>query len=831
MEPLDLVGPLSPGEVRAGVITDQRALFAGVSAEGSLGDIKIYNDRVQYVIQTGSDGDHYIQVGGQVIDADIVRPPGVLGRDAVDEWGPMFGLGRLAEAESVIVIDDGRNGGAATVRVQGSELPMALLEGSLEVPGFVPWLGLEITTDYVLQPDTYLLEVRSTVRATSTDVTLDVGDVLLPAPEVTDSWGEGGGLQGAVEPWRWTGFVSKRNDLAMAILAPAAGTHSAGQAELLTELTELAASFTEDVVIGANESVTMTRFYGVGPSMASLSDAWLALDSAQTSTVEGTVVAADGPVAGARVHVLVDEVPFTMAVTDLEGSFRAATPAGAEVRTVATGRGDGLYTDLPPGYGSMSPYGVSMVSEQVLESFRSGADPLPLAQGRGVGADGDALTLSVPATLAVSAADGLPFAVRLEFVDGDQALADDRLTVGRPRGYAAAAWSRDGAVELPVQAGRYRLVAHRGMRFEVYTADLDLLSGERTEIEVVLPAAFDHAGWLLADPHAHASPSGDGGITMEDRLVVHAATGYQLHFGTDHDHVPDYGPTLRALGLDAVMATVVADEVSPPLRGHFNIYPLTPNLAEANHGAFLWWHDVPDTTADMLDSLTERHGPEVVVQVNHPTSSGLASSASWSEGTIGSPDRWSADFQAVEVLNDGETDSFLSFWWDVFLRGTLATPVGVTDSHDHFGGDPGINGTFLYLGDDASPGSFTDAALVDAMAARATIASRGVFLHMSVTPGSTVGPGTEVEVEARSASWAVVDVVELLMDGEVVDSVEGSAAVFTLDPDRDAAFAIVARGDTAMQPVEWETPWALSSPILVDVGGDGWSPPLPPLEQ
>jgi hypothetical protein len=108
--PVDLVEVLSEGEVRAGVVTDEHALFGGISAEGRAGDFKLYNDRVQFVVQGVRPGSFYLPEGGGVIDADIVRPEGQLGHDAVEEWGSMFGLGRISVPESVTVVNDGSDG-------------------------------------------------------------------------------------------------------------------------------------------------------------------------------------------------------------------------------------------------------------------------------------------------------------------------------------------------------------------------------------------------------------------------------------------------------------------------------------------------------------------------------------------------------------------------------------------------------------------------------------------------------------------------------------------------------------------------------------------------
>ena len=53
---------------------------------------------------------------------------------------------------------------------------------------------------------------------------------------------------------------------------------------------------------------------------------------------------------------------------------------------------------------------------------------------------------------------------------------------------------------------------------------------------------------------------------------------------------------------------------------------------------------------------------------------------------------------------------------------------------------------------------------------------------------------------------------------------------WTLNPDQDAFYTVVARGSTSMSPVyEGLTPFATTAAIFVDIDGDGWTPPLPSL--
>lgn len=821
----DLTERLPQGAVRAGFITDAAALFGGVSAEGQLGDVKIYNDRAMFIIQADRPGDYYIATGGGVVDADIVRPEGQPGRDVVDEWQAMAGLGRLQRPERITVVEDGA-AGRAWVRVEGGEVPMALITGALESPDFIPDLGLQITTDYILNPDSPLLEVITTITAAEEDASVIPGDLLIASADAVLPWRSEAGFDTDADAARMivNGAIGARNEGAWAMVAPAGGVLASSAAgDLLQSVVNAASSFGDTLVIEEGASASSRRFYGVGDDLAALTDDWLLRSEAATQTVSGVVEADDGPVAGALVTILVDGAPYTVAITDEAGRYEALAPAAGVITTAAVGRGPGLHRDLPPGAAPYSPYTTEANRDAALRSLQGGATPIAQAEGRGVASADAPDRLGVPATLTVRAADGLPFELRLE----GGADGDPRLDPGRPYGRAALGWTADGEISLPVEAGSYSLILWRGQRYELVQQGVTLVAGEETVIDVTLTPAYALDGWIMGDPHSHAAPSGDGGIPMEDRLLVAASVGLGLHFGTDHDHIADYAPLLAPLGLDGQLNTVLADEVSPPPRGHVNAWPLTAGEG-SNGGAWLWWERELESTEEMFAALRAQH-PGVVLQMNHPLDSGVASSAGWSPGEVSDPGRWTEDFDAVEVLNDGQHDDYFAFWLDTINRGILSAPVGVSDSHRHLAGGPGLNVTYLNMSPD--PAAYSPDALRDVITRRATIASFGVFLDMSVTPGTTLsgaGPHT-LTVTARSPSWILVDRLILLQDGVEVQRVEGVEARFTLSALQDATFVVVAEGDRPMTPITGGRPWAASSAILLDLAGDGWTAPLPPI--
>ena len=73
-------------------------MFGGISAEGKIGDIKIYNNKAQFIIQQlRDDSNYYLEYGGGLIDADIIGNETRVGYDLIDDYGQMIGFGRVVQ--------------------------------------------------------------------------------------------------------------------------------------------------------------------------------------------------------------------------------------------------------------------------------------------------------------------------------------------------------------------------------------------------------------------------------------------------------------------------------------------------------------------------------------------------------------------------------------------------------------------------------------------------------------------------------------------------------------------------------------------------------------
>jgi len=846
---LDLTRRLGPGQVLAGQITQEAALFGGPSAEGQHGDFKIYNDRVRFVIQAPRSSSYYVEYGGGILDADMVRAWGQPGQDMLDEHAVMAGFGRLLDAETVEVINDGTNGQAAIIRATGQGAPMQLLSGAVESLSIIPWREVTIQTDYILAPDSWLLELETTVWWHDQATTISTVDLGFLGDEVSESYYPGAGLGSGPTTFGWAGRVGQRNEIALALMQGEGKFVANAMLQSISNMAPLLLGTDAKVSLSDGDVYTWNRYMGIGPDLATLTDAWHEARGEEVETIGGSVTTSGSVVSGARVHVLDESgLPITMAITGTDGTWSASVPAGTATLVQATGRGPSVHYDLPEGAGWYGPYGARGVRAATLQAMNQGARPVPFAEGYGISAQaaGSAntpLTLTKPGTLSVTIEDGGPAVVRVDFAAGDPENADSNIWPGRPSGAMAWLYIKDGAGTVPVEPGSYEVVVHRGARYLPHVETIEIASGQTVSISAALAPEIVRPGVYTGDPHAHAGPSGDGRIPMEGRLVNHAAHGIDIHFGTDHDNIADYRPLLGPLNLDGVLASVTAVEVSPVLRGHFNAYPLEEDRSAPSNGALAWWRTWPEwLTTDGLFSLIRElpSDGEVLIQANHSTGGGgLYGAADYDllTGGVSNPEMWSENFDAMELLNNGYHSDYLTHYMDVVSRGLNPTPVGVSDSHSHRGG-VGSNFTYIPL-PIGHISEFEPDHIRTAWRDGSTVPSTGPLIEARVNgrwaPGQTFSGPTTISLKVWATDFMPIDGLQVYRDGEIIQTIpiDGDTPLpistkITLDPEADAAYVFEVVSSEDMYPVyPGEYAWAMTSAIRVDVDGGDWTPPLP----
>ena len=824
---LSLTEALSDSEVRAGEIYEPSALFAGTSSEGQIGDFKLYNNKVQFVIQSIRPSAYYMQQGGGILDADVIRMDGEQGRDAIDEHSPMAGFGRILEPSSIEVLEDGASG-TATIRVLGSGVAFELLEGAVENTALVPDKMMTFQVDYQLLPNSSLLKVETTIEWLDEPFAFQPASIILMGREVIDWWNPGEGYFGDSNN-QWYGAIGRQNEVAVGLFPSEDSFASSVIQPLLADATPAMSGFDSLVEFEQGTTHTFTHYVGVGMDFATLTDDWYETRSVATEIVSGTVTSTEGPVEGARVHIFDGEETLTLAVSDENGEWSANVPTTASVQYQVSGRGHAEIYDVPEGAGWHGLYAEGSVTDSTLLSLQDGAPSRRFAEGFGVG-ELNTDVLTAPGYIDVVIADGGPGVVLVDGVDEDVVLGTDQVP-GRPSGHRAMGYVRDGDLALPLEPGEYRVIVHRGPECEYSEGLVTIVSGQRVAVDVELDCVELPQHVYSLDPHSHSSPSGDARIATVERMLTHAGHGVDFHISTEHDHIADFSSVVESLELTDHLQTIIGAEVSPTLRGHHNVYPLTPNDTAVNKGALSWW-SAWSTTEVLYEQMRSLLSSDGVVQVNHPLgTSGLFDAAGYdrTQGTISKPNYWSDDFDAMELINDGSFQSYLPYYFDLVSRGYSISPVSVSDSHSHTGG-VGLNRTYVASDNDSV------SAVMTALKEGRVVATMGPYIHLTIdnefAPGAVFTGGQSLQTEVFHPSWMDIDLIELYENGQIVDSVEynGEAVVFDINPSEDAHYTVAASGTFPMTPIYSSSPWGMSAAIFIDVDGNGWDAPLDALE-
>jgi len=869
---VDPVVPAAEGEARAGLVVEdgEAALFGGVNAEGAAGDVKIYNHLVQFVIQGAYDSHGLIHTGGGVIDADLVRPDGALGRDTVEDLFLGFGMSRLFRADEVAIVADGSDGGAAVVCARGTDVPWEYLQGLLEMDEpVVPELNLDIVTTYELPPDSHTLTVTSVLtNVGDEDIVFSPQDGVFMSGEELLPWAPGRGFEGpdsgALEV---VGFVGRRGEAALT-LWPAEGEY------VLSVLSELAAGlgvFIADLPsqeLGPGDSVSLSRHITVAPDVSrARAERWETLGE-PLGGVSGTVTDAGGPVAGARVHFVDgDDEVGVFAMTGPDGAYEARLPPG-EWTAYAVGYGEDEVVALPEGAGRYGPFTAASINGAQLDVLRGDASApdldfavgreAPPPQGVTVSADGASqldFEMALPGAVRVSITDTdgapLPAVLELRWADGAHpptTIPDTlREALNVPSGSRAAwAWTGTGSVEIPALPGSYSVWGGHSWRHDQDSVEgVEVVAGEVAEVALSIDEIVPRDGWLAVDPHLHGAPSFDGALPMEDRLIACAATGVDLPIPTDHDAQGDYRELMDALGFSDRMTIIPGVEVSTLLRGHFNMYPIEPEpLSLPNGGAPRWW-DIPEDTEQLFEWMRDSAPEDALVQVNHPRSPGMFALAGYDPelGEADNPESWSWDFDAFELWNGGVDglEDVREDWFSFLNAGRVRIPTGVSDSHYRY--IPcGMGHTDLYL-DTTDPAGVSVDAVRDALVAGHVVVASGVTLRAALStggetalPGDTIGGGSAtLSARVLSPEWVIPTTLRVYRNGELLIEealpAESEGGVWfdgwwTVEAGADAWFAVEVVGETS-QGSAWRDalPYAMTNAFFLDVDGGGWSAP------
>lgn len=816
---------------RAARVVAAGELIPGQTAQGSVGDYLLENALVRVLIDDIPRPHGFADTGGNLIDA---APVG-----AEDRFASIFTMfnnrfGRQARYETISIVDAGGGPATARIRVTGrdSEQPT-----------------LEVVTEYSLAPGDVFVRIDTTLTNLGSEPIqqMQVGDAIQwgLTTHFAPGWdnrgrnvpGDGHDIGGKTLDVEWVAGDGLGSSYGVA--APT------GTMELSNGSTWSDGNFAYLSIPATGGSAGYSRFFVIGDgSIASISDRVQALRGTPRGTVAG------------RVTDLASGLPVAGAIVTITSGQCIGTP-GAVSRTIASSRADGTYSaDLPPG-----SYRVHVEARDRGSAPCASVDVLA-----GVITTSDA-TLEQAATLNWTCRDtsGARVPCKVSLIEptvGDRlegpTLGDTHALVG---GYAIL--SPEGGGSLGVPPGTYRAWITRGIEYSALVQDVTLGPGGSASLAAILDRVVDTTGWISADLHVHAANSADSGVTFEMRAQQAACEGLEMVVPTDHDHVSDMSAAIASTGLARWVGTFPGNEVTTLGWGHVNAYPLTPDPSDVRGGAL---DHAGLSPAEIFAGL--RADPkDPVVQINHPRAGGLGyfDLTALNPSTGESPDPlWSSDFDAVEVFNGKrlyQVGAVLADWYHLLNRGLVVSGMGNTDTHQVFSQEIGYPRNFVMAGDD--PAAVGEAVFAAAVKAGRTSFTNGPFVEMTVqgeAPGRLVaasGGSVDVRIRVQAPSWIAVDVVNVVVNGRIAQSVPvpATAAVLRLDQtvavdlDRDSWVAVEIEGgscetdannncvvagcpgrlDPVVPPLygtDPVCPYAHSNVVRIDVDGDGaFTPP------
>jgi hypothetical protein len=814
----------APGAALARVIgTD--AFLPGEAAVGTAGDFLLANEHAAFVITDTVGQSTYWYYGGALADAAPMRGCEA-GEDKLDELGIVFvqpdlfafeqSILRAFRADTVEVVADGSDGGAAIVRAYGTDDFHWLVEHTLinqaANSGGRPYsepYGAAITFDYILEPGSPVLQFDINVINTG-DSFLNLADAaLFQYGASLDSYHFSSGpidVAGlnldAGLPW----LMASDGDTSYAL-----GIEQANLATVTFSGVEVGVdlnSISDGFSLSRGEGKTLTRFLSVGDGDGSVAvEALMARIDAPLRDQPATPGELRGRMEGegvVRVQAKSDEGDWgtLYSGTAVDGEFRFVVPELADpwdFRLVAGGPG------------------------------RDDSEPVAAVPG---GAEVDLVLLPHGSVDVTITNDGAPGPARLHFVRDD----------GKTRHFWLAEQAR-----IDLAPGVWDWTASRGYEFNPDRGTITVPDNGDVPLSASLTRAFDTDGWISVDTHVHSSDSPDSRILPGDQLRKAAAHGLDIVVHTEHENIVDRSTVPAEIGVAEWVNNVIGEEVTSVLVEHMTMFPAVPD--DSPRGGPVHWYG---QDIDQLFANMRERSDDGVNLINHP---GYLDHIGW-DRVLGGPTLadptllgfqpdsplWSWNLDGIEVMN-GHGNIFIDGnrrfdnWMSMVNTGKKMIAVGCSD--DHGGNGTGFPRTYVRAPSDA-PADLDLDALTDSFKTGQAMASAGGFAAVSID-GS--GPGDqltdtdgEVTVDVRLWAMSEVDVTHFVVfaNCDQVASVLATSPLevvkydgsVTVPVDGDSHIVVAAFGSTSLpagmpQYNATRAPRVLTNPIYIDGDGDG----------
>jgi len=605
---------------------------------------------------------------------------------------------------------------------------------------------------------------------------------------------------------------------------------------------------------------------------------FMSLDEGETLILERAIhVGARSDVASVTDRLLPNAVLVAGRVDDPRARIHLATAAGAPVSQVRPDADGRFALRLPPG--TYQARAVAPGAREVVREFSVGAEGAKL-EPIAVGAVGAPAALALPRgqtmRLVFVGVDGTPTPHFEDDLLGF-GVGYGKLRKGDADNVISLASAATDPAEVALAPGRYRVIATRGLEYDVRSATVTLSAGQKRALEIEAPPrALESASWIGADLHVHSAESMDAALPLPEQLASFAAHGGEIVVMSEHDRVIDARPVIARLGLADRIASVVGAEVTstfhggeaPFTIGHLNAFPLRYERTAYRGGAP---RGEGVRVRSVIREVRASSGEGVFVQINHPRESGpdevgdgsffshlgvkgkplrpnkpLAAKRNFSLVEPGPGGVRDVDFAGIEIFNGKRLDRYRlarADWMSLLLQGERRTATANSDSHSR-GEIVGVPRNYVAIADDTIAGC-DEAALMASLRAGKSFGTSGplVFARIgNAGPGERfAGDSGELEVEVRAAPWVALAEVRVFVNAELVATKPlakpGSVRV-PLRFARDSAVFVEVEGPASelyAQVLPGHRPFAFTNAILVDADRSGsWSAPglpktIPPL--
>lgn len=810
----DVFGAKAASQARAGKVTDaaQIAQSAHGRQQIRVGDYVLANDKIAVYIEDKGMSDGYARGGGEILAVDRVGDDGKpLGTSYYLETLMALSI-EMIKAESVSVINDGSDGKAAVVRVVGPLEPIPFLDGSLGVL-FSRRYGVQAAYEYVLEPGAEALTVRVGLKNPSEDPIQIAFDAVSDEMHgffqlnVNQFATEAAGFGPAKGALPWAGFVNEGTSFAW---------RTAGKEPLNfgVEISGFVYTLGPGFVVDGCSTYWRdhAQVIAAGPEYDSLREAIRRVDGEPAwKAVSGSVLDSQGKaVPRALVHLL-----------DSSGKYLSRTRADEA----------GAYTMHVP------PTGSAKLVPQ--------AKGYPLGDGIDVSASDSSkdLTFAPTGEIKVTITDlqsstKLPARVQVVPTVAGKSTPAAYGVEDERNGRIHQAFATTGEITLPAPAGEHTVIVSRGYEYELVEQTVTVAAGQITDVPVQLERSVDSTGTMCADFHIHSKFSADSDDPVDAKVASAIADGLEIPVSSEHEWIIDFQPIVEKLGLTDFAFGMPSEELTTFSWGHFGVVPLFPKPDEVNNGAVEWIGRLPPA---MFDDVQGRPEDPILI-VNHPSGGDFSSYFSQSlldrkTGAGKDTEKWSTNFDAVEVFNDSDLESnrkeSFADWMALLNTGTKVMAVGSSDSHHLRSSPVGYPRTCMSFGHD-DPKKLSANIVRDALATGNTIISGGLTMKVvgptGEKPGDTVtgaGGSIQLTVTVQAPSWVDATDLEVIVNGEsqttepLAPLGTGTGKMFvnqvnvTLDTSRESFVIVHAKGVKDLAPLHpGRKPFAVSNPIF-----------------